>query len=196
MPHTAFKQSGTEVNTNIIFWQKEPEWIEKLKNNKIKKIKNEIDSMPVYNSLLRDEINKLYERQKEENEEFELEMNEFYSQFKINSYFIDNPQNILGKQVIEKNQFGELKTLVKDDGRDLELALQNFIHTLPKNIYEYKLDEKEQRLRFDFVKFESEYINKLQNGHYFYHFENRSICKKLNPGKWSLKDSILTKTYS
>lgn len=182
LPHTAFKQSGTEVNTDIIFLQKEPEFIEKLENNKIKKVKNEIDSMPmpVYNSLLRDEINNLYESEKEKDEEFKLEINEFYSKFKINSYFIDNPQNILGKQIIEKNQFGELKAVVKDDGRDLELALQNFINTLPKNIYEYKPNETEQRLRFDFVEFEGEYINKLQNGHYFYNFENQSICKKLN----------------
>lgn len=179
LPNSVFKENGTEVNTDIIFLQKEPEFIEKLENGKLKKVKNEIESMPyvTYNATLNQEIQNLYDR---EEKNINADKTDFISSFKISSYFIDNPQNILGKQVIEKNQFGDYKAVVKDDGRDLAVALQNFVKTLPQNIYEYQPNEQKEKLRFDFVKFENAYISMLKNGNYFYSFEDNCLCQKLN----------------
>ena len=53
----------------------------------------------------------------------------------INSYYINHPEMMLGHMAIEKGMRGiELPTL-KDDGRNLEEALNDILDVIPENIY-------------------------------------------------------------
>jgi len=56
--------------------------------------------------------------------------------FYINQYFLNHPQNILGELKYEMRGRHEEQQCVSD-GRDLGQALENFIKSLPANIYEY-----------------------------------------------------------
>lgn len=52
-----------------------------------------------------------------------------FNDFRINEYFKNNPQNILGKMNIKSSQYGySLECL--DDGRDLKIALEKFYKNL------------------------------------------------------------------
>ena len=200
LPNTAFKQSGTEVNTDIIFMQKEPEFIEQIDNGKVKVVKNKVATMPMpeENSLIREEIQSLYYRERQNDKT--LKEKDFFAKFQISSYFLNNPQNILGRQVLEKNQFGEYRAVVKSDGRDLGEELQRFIQSLPQNIYEYTPSPEQKNLSFDFMAFQSDYIKTLQNGHYFYNFDSQTVCKKLSDQEYmeitlSAPDLAIAKDY-
>lgn len=61
--------------------------------------------------------------------------------FKINNYFIEHPEMMLGKLEIQTNAYGTETVLVKDH-RDLEAALREAIEKLPKNIYKAKTISK------------------------------------------------------
>lgn len=55
--------------------------------------------------------------------------------YNINQYFLDHPEMILGKSVMTGTMYAPHTYTVKPDGRDLAVALQQAIETLPKDIY-------------------------------------------------------------
>ena len=62
----------------------------------------------------------------------------------INEYFLQNPQNILGKLEIDFRAYGENLVCVKDPQIDIKKSLDNFVQTLPKNIYKYHENQTAQ----------------------------------------------------
>lgn len=51
----------------------------------------------------------------------------------INEYFVEHPENILGKLVYEKGMYAQERTQVEPEG-DLDALMKKFIESLPKNI--------------------------------------------------------------
>lgn len=61
---------------------------------------------------------------------------------KMNKYFVDNPNMIMGKMTIESSQYGGEQTACKMiEGSDLDYMLSNAISNLESQIEEYDLDE-------------------------------------------------------
>lgn len=170
LPNSAFKHSGTEVNTDIVFFQKDAK-LEISGSNKKQQINEALEQNNLTltnNSYILAQAMEIFNAKKEENEN--LDYDEFISSFMISSYFEQNPQNILGKMELEKNQFGDYKAVVKDDGRDLEFALSNFIQSLPQDIYKDIKRENVKKIKdFDFINNAEDkaYIQSLKNGSYF-----------------------------
>lgn len=63
------------------------------------------------------------------------------NRIQMNKYFIDNPQMIMGKMVMQSGRFGETSTCKMIDGSDLEYMLSNAIENLDAEIEEFDLDE-------------------------------------------------------
>ncbi|WP_104722728.1 SNF2-related protein [Helicobacter mesocricetorum] len=150
LPNNAFKKrANTEVTTDIIFFKK----------GKDLSIDNEwLESVEYYDNRF-DEATK-------------RGMNpDIFNYFRINKYFKNNPQNILGEMDIKSSQYGkDLECL--EDGRNLKIALENFIQTLPKNIYKYqetKIKLFYYRIDKESPEYEkySEVISRLKDGNYF-----------------------------
>lgn len=59
----------------------------------------------------------------------------------INSYFLENPQNVLGNLEIDIRGHGEQLVCVKNPEINLEEELNKFVQTLPKNIYKFHKNE-------------------------------------------------------
>ena len=51
----------------------------------------------------------------------------------INEYFVEHPENILGKLVYEKGMYAHERTQVEPEG-DLDALMKKFVESLPKNI--------------------------------------------------------------
>ncbi|MCR2064470.1 SNF2-related protein [Campylobacter helveticus] len=150
LPNNAFKKrANTEVTTDIIFFKKgkdlniDNKWLESVE---------------------------YYEDRFDEAEKRGLNHN-IFSYFRINEYFKNNPQNILGKMDIKSSQYGhDLECL--DDGRDLKIALENFVKTLPKDIYQYqetKITLSYYRINKESPEYQkyNQVITKLKDGNYF-----------------------------
>lgn len=176
---SVFKHSGTSINTDIVFFQKG----KALNINTLKESEREngLNLQDKYEEILKENslnivTNNFVSTQAEEiyrENAMVIEKQEFVESFKISNYFALNPQNILGKMELEKNQFGEYKAVVKDDGRDLKTALNLFIKSLPENIYKEQIREEEKEVReFDFISNpkDKDYIYSLKNGNYFLNF--------------------------
>ena len=60
---------------------------------------------------------------------------------RINKYFIDNPQMILGKMELISTPFGEEPACIPKDGMNLEEMLNNAIPNVKAEIKDYKIDD-------------------------------------------------------
>ncbi|MDD7599188.1 MAG: SNF2-related protein [Campylobacter sp.] len=179
LPNNAFK--GAEVNTDIVFFQKQ----DLLINKDDKAINAELEAqgfcanfdMRRLSPEIREQLenkfksveDKLTIEEREQLDERERE-NKFYRRFKINDYFLNNPQNILGKFEIDTNRFGENVPVFKaDENLDLKAELNRFIENLPKNIYKDIERETSPYRQFDFITHpESKpYIDNLKKGSFF-----------------------------
>ena len=179
LPNNAFK--GAEVNTDIVFFQKQ----DLLTNKDDKAINAELEAqgfsanfdMRRLSPEIREQLenkfksveDKLTIEEREQLDERERE-NKFYRRFKINDYFLNNPQNILGKFEIDTNRFGENVPVFKaDENLDLKAELNRFIENLPKNIYKDIERETSPYRQFDFITHpESKfYIDNLKKGSFF-----------------------------
>ncbi|MCI7587158.1 MAG: SNF2-related protein [Campylobacter sp.] len=193
LPNNAFK--GAEVNTDIVFFQKQ----DLLTNKDDKAINAELEAqgfcanfdMRRLSPEIREQLenkfksveDKLTIEEREQLDERERE-NKFYRRFKINDYFLNNPQNILGKFEIDTNRFGENVPVFKaDENLDLKAELNRFIENLPKNIYKDIEREISPYRQFDFITHpESKfYIDNLKKGSFFIdNTNNGALALKIN----------------
>ena len=60
---------------------------------------------------------------------------------KMNKYFVDHPEMIMGQMVMESTRFGESSTCKMIEGSDLDYMLSNAISNIESEIEEYDLDE-------------------------------------------------------
>ena len=60
---------------------------------------------------------------------------------KMNKYFVDNPNMIMGQMVMESTRFGESSACKMIEGSDLDYMLSNAISNIQAEIEEYDLDE-------------------------------------------------------
>ncbi len=60
---------------------------------------------------------------------------------KMNKYFVDNPNMIMGQMIMESTRFGESSACKMIDGSDLDYMLSNPISNIQAEIEEYDLDE-------------------------------------------------------
>lgn len=60
---------------------------------------------------------------------------------RMNKYFIDNPQMIMGQMVMQSSRFGQESACKSIDGNDLEYMLSNAISNIQAEIEEFDLDE-------------------------------------------------------
>lgn len=179
LPNNAFK--GAEVNTDIVFFQKQ----DLLRNKDDKAINAELEAQgfsanfdmrrlsPEIREQLENKFKSVEEKltieEKEQLNERERE-NKFYRRFKINDYFLNNPQNILGKFEIDTNRFGENVPVFKaDENLDLKAELNRFVENLPKNIYKDIQREVSPYRQFDFITHpeSKSYIDNLKKGSFF-----------------------------
>ncbi len=119
LPNNIFKsRANTEVTTDIIFLQKG-------KNPDIDK--KWLKSVEYFDDRFKEaEKRGLNPR--------------LFNNFRINEYFKDNPQNILGKMDIQRTQYGNSLECI-DDEKDLEREINRFISELPKDVYKYHKTE-------------------------------------------------------
>lgn len=199
LPNNAFK--GAEVNTDIVFFQKQ----DLLRNKDDKAINAELEAqgfsanfdMRRLSPEIREQLenkfksveDKLTIEEREQLDERERE-NKFYRRFKINDYFLNNPQNILGKFEIDTNRFGENVPVFKaDENLDLKAELNRFIENLPKNIYKDIEREASPYRQFDFITHpESKfYIDNLKKGSFFIdNTNNGALALKIDSYKYRI----------
>lgn len=199
LPNNAFK--GAEVNTDIVFFQKQ----DLLRNKDDKAINAELEAqgfsanfdMRRLSPEIREQLenkfksveDKLTIEEREQLDERERE-NKFYRRFKINDYFLNNPQNILGKFEIDTNRFGENVPVFKaDENLDLKAELNRFIENLPKNIYKDIERETSPYRQFDFITHpESKfYIDNLKKGSFFIdNTNNGALALKIDSYKYRI----------
>lgn len=105
--------------------------------------------------------------------------------FEINSYFKENPQNVLGNLQVTSSQFGYELTCRENQNIDLKTALENFVkNELPKNIYEYTEGKTIDENLFVISKFNekyqanSDYYDNLKEGNFL--IFNNEIYQKQN----------------
>ena len=105
--------------------------------------------------------------------------------FEINSYFKENPQNVLGNLQVTSSQFGYELTCKENQNIDLKTALENFVkNELPKNIYEYTQGKTIDENLFVISKFNekyqanSDYYDNLKEGNFL--IFNNEIYQKQN----------------
>lgn len=63
------------------------------------------------------------------------------SGIRMNKYFVDNPQMIMGQMVMESTRFGESSACKMIEGSDLDYMLSNAISNIETEIEELDLDE-------------------------------------------------------
>lgn len=151
LPNNAFKNAGTEVVTDILFFQKG----------------------------INKELNHSW-----------INTKDYIGDFSINEYFINNLQNVFGKFEITSSQFGNKLVCIEDENINLEQKLDNFINSLPKNIYKFheqKIDETLIKITLNNEEYKNnkEYFDKLKGDNYL--IFNNQIYKKQN----SLENNIL-----
>lgn len=112
-----------------------------------------------------------------------------FSDFIINEYFKDHPENILGKMEIQRTPYGlSLECIASDD--DLELKLNECVNILPKNFYEYKPTKYKNAyslLAKDSDEFiaNRDYLLNLKISNYF--ILNDNICMR---GRYDEKEGL------
>ena len=164
LPNNIFKsRANTEVTTDIIFLQKG-------KNPNIDK--EWLESVEYFD-------NRFVEAEKRG-------MNpNIFNYFRINEYFKNHPQNILGKMEIQRTEYDHSLECI-DDKRDLEKEINRFIAELPKDIYKYHetkittsfytLDEKSP----NYYDYYNKLIN-LKDGNYFIYNDKVFMRIKVYP---------------
>lgn len=139
LSNSTFKNAGTEVSTDIVFFKKgkepslEKAWLNVADMDRVK-----------YG-------------------EFE----NYSYKWSINEYFKNNPQNILAKPSLESSQYGLKVEFKEDNSLDLNKKLDEFIESLPKDVYKYHKQElKESVVSFEKSKLTS-YYDELKANNYF-----------------------------
>jgi N12 class adenine-specific DNA methylase len=114
LPDSAFKaNAGTEVVTDIVFFQKHDRIVTK-------------DQMPNWVTSKKVEV----EHQSDKSKSIKKS---------INNYFIENPDQVLGTAVIDDGMFQDMLTYKALEGVDLSVSLRKALLALPENVYESSL---------------------------------------------------------
>ncbi|MFC6282107.1 MULTISPECIES: helicase-related protein [Polaromonas] len=75
----------------------------------------------------------------------------------INSYYVRNPENVLGRLVFESTQYGEsMNPVFTGTPADLQELLQNRIESLPANVYTAKVEDSTSTSRSSMQRYEME----------------------------------------
>lgn len=83
----------------------------------------------------------------------------------INEYFVNNPQNILGKMQFEMSGIGENLQCVNVNNLNIETELDKAIQKLPKDIYKYHEIEINENIKE--ISNANEYLLSLKINNYF-----------------------------
>lgn len=139
LSNSAFKNAGAEVSTDIVFFKK----------GKDKELGKEWLNVA--------------DMDKVKYGEFE----NYNYKWSINEYFKNNPQNILATPTLESSQYGLKVKFQEDNSIDIGKKLNEFVESLPKDIYKYHKQEiKENIVSFEKSKL-SNYYDALKVGNYF-----------------------------
>ncbi len=124
LPHTAFKENAlTDVTTDIVFLQK------KTALEKEQGITRGYD-------MTRVEQQYVFDQQSQAN------MPAYY-----NKYFIDHPEQILGKMEYTSGQFGEELKCVPPEKQILDMSIINALQALPRNVFDKTIVNKENKIQ-------------------------------------------------
>lgn len=128
LPNTAFKQNAlTEVTTDIVFFQKKTE--QEKQNNIIKGYADWISTA---------------EKEFEEKAyvKFIDKTISAFTPVKINKYFIEKPEQVIGNLEFISSRFGKELSCVPNNDIDMNAAMQNALQALPKNIFDNAITHK------------------------------------------------------
>lgn len=128
LPNTAFKQNAlTEVTTDIVFFQKKTE--QEKQNNIIKGYADWISTA---------------EKEFEEKAyvKFIDKTISAFTPVKINKYFIDKPEQVIGNLEFISSRFGKELGCVPNNNVDMNAAMLNALQALPKNIFDNAITHK------------------------------------------------------
>lgn len=128
LPNTAFKQNAlTEVTTDIVFFQKKTE--QEKQNNIIKGYADWISTA---------------EKEFEEKAyvKFIDKTISAFTPVKINKYFIDKPEQVIGNLEFISSRFGKELSCVPNNNVDMNAAMLNALQALPKNIFDNAITHK------------------------------------------------------
>lgn len=128
LPNTAFKQNAlTEVTTDIVFFQKKTE--QEKQNNITKGYTDWV------NTAEKEFEEKTYVKF------FDKTVSSFTSE-KINKYFIEKPEQVVGNLELVSSRFGKELACVANSDIDMNAAMQKALQTLPKNIFDNSITHK------------------------------------------------------
>ena len=128
LPNTAFKQNAlTEVTTDIVFFQKKTE--QEKQNNIIKGYVDWVNTA---------------EKEFEEKNYIKFLNRTVTSSTpaKINKYFIDKPEQVVGNLELVSSRFGKELTCTANEELDVNAAMQKALQSLPKNIFDNAITHK------------------------------------------------------
>ncbi len=128
LPNTAFKQNAlTEVTTDIVFFQKKTE--QEKQNNIIKGYADWV------NTAEKEFEEKAYVK-------FIDKTISAFTPVKINKYFIDKPEQVIGNLEFISSRFGKELSCVPNNNVDMNAAMLNALQALPKNIFDNAITHK------------------------------------------------------
>ncbi len=128
LPNTAFKQNAlTEVTTDIVFFQKKTE--QEKQNNIIKGYADWV------NTAEKEFEEKAYVK-------FIDKTISAFTPVKINKYFIDKPEQVIGNLEFISSRFGKELSCVPNNDIEMNAAMQNALQALPKNIFDNAITNK------------------------------------------------------
>lgn len=114
LPSNAFSHTDTSVVTDVIFFKK---------------------GAPDFSDSFTQSVNKRWINT-EKIALSHVNNEESIEEIRINEYFVNNPQNILGSSHITKDRFGKRVFVCQSDGRDLEEAISDFVkNEIKPNLY-------------------------------------------------------------
>ncbi len=158
LPHTAFKENAlTDVTTDIIFLQK------KTKLEKEQGIKKGHDWIKL-------EAKFVYDNQTEQEKPAY-----------INEYFINNPEQILGKMEYVRGQFADELRCVAPENYILEMGILNAVQALPRNVFDINIvenNQKEQQNEFEKKLITSDYYKSLKQDSFLVNQAQKKVYTK------------------
>jgi N12 class adenine-specific DNA methylase len=128
LPDTSFKDAGTKVTADIIFMRKkggEGTALPVTPFTEVKEYKQvQVDPVTKPRAATEEEVESLFTTGG---------TTVLTSSFRINEYFVNNPEMMLGKMSLS-GQWQESQNLISD-GRDMDEALREAVEKLPTDIY-------------------------------------------------------------
>lgn len=94
------------------------------------------------------------------------------NKFTINEYFANNPQNVLGSLAVRSGRFGQTLVCLKSADQDLDKDLEDFINSLPRNIYKKESLNLEQPDNESIIRIkleEDHAIHQVRDNQFFLH---------------------------